>query len=78
MIISPTTSSTAFKLNAVTDPVEMYLQDKFTVHANLSGNPAISIPLGFILMECHLEFKIMANVSDEKMLLRWLQILKIC
>ena len=28
------------------DPIEMYLQDIFTVHANLTGNPAISIPVG--------------------------------
>ena len=30
----------------VKDPITMYLQDIFTVHANLSGNPAISLPLG--------------------------------
>lgn len=45
-IILPTTPSTAFELNAVSDPISMYLQDIYTVHANLSGNPAISLPLG--------------------------------
>ena len=45
-IISPTTPSTAFKIGEVKDPIQMYLQDIFTVHANLTGNPAISIPLG--------------------------------
>lgn len=45
-IVLPTTPSTAFKLNAVSDPISMYLQDIFTVHANLSGNPAISLPVG--------------------------------
>jgi aspartyl-tRNA(Asn)/glutamyl-tRNA(Gln) amidotransferase subunit A len=45
-IITPTTPTTAFELDAVTDPISMYLQDIFTVHANLTGNPAISIPLG--------------------------------
>ena len=70
VIISPTTSSTAFKLNAVTDPVEMYLQDKFTVHANLSGNPAISIPLGVHSNGMPFGIQIMANVSDEKMLFK--------
>lgn len=45
-ILLPTTPSTAFELNAMKDPIQMYLQDIFTVHANLTGNPAISLPLG--------------------------------
>ncbi len=46
-IITPTTPSTAFKFGEKTkDPVAMYLADIFTVHANLSGHPAISIPAG--------------------------------
>jgi len=31
----------------VSDPVQMYLMDVFTVSANLSGLPAISVPCGF-------------------------------
>jgi aspartyl-tRNA(Asn)/glutamyl-tRNA(Gln) amidotransferase subunit A len=47
LIILPTTSTTAFKLNEKSeDPIAMYLADLFTVQANLSGNPAISLPLG--------------------------------
>ncbi len=46
VILLPTTPTTAFELDAVTDPISMYLQDIFTVQANLSGNPAISLPLG--------------------------------
>lgn len=45
-IVLPTTPKTAFELNAVSDPISMYLQDIYTVHANLSGNPAISLPMG--------------------------------
>jgi len=45
-LVMPTTPSTAFRLGEVKDPIEMYLQDVFTVHANLTGNPAISVPLG--------------------------------
>lgn len=45
-VLTPTTPSTAFELNAVSDPIQMYLQDIFTVHANLTGNPAISLPFG--------------------------------
>lgn len=45
-ILGPTTPHTAFDLGKKhKDPTIMYLEDIFTVHANLSGNPAISIPL---------------------------------
>jgi aspartyl-tRNA(Asn)/glutamyl-tRNA(Gln) amidotransferase subunit A len=45
-ILLPTTPTEAFEKNAVKDPIAMYLQDIYTVHANLTGNPAISIPAG--------------------------------
>jgi aspartyl-tRNA(Asn)/glutamyl-tRNA(Gln) amidotransferase subunit A len=48
VIVGPTAPSPAFKFGAKTDdPVEMYLNDIFTVAANLTGAPAISIPCGF-------------------------------
>jgi len=46
VLLSPTTPATAFEMNAVKDPIQMYLQDIFTVHANLTGNPALSMPFG--------------------------------
>ena len=45
-ILLPTTPKTAFELNSVKDPVTMYLEDIFTVQANLTGLPAISLPMG--------------------------------
>ncbi len=46
-IISPTTPTTAFKIGEkIDDPLSMYLNDIFTTAANLSCNPAISIPAG--------------------------------
>lgn len=45
-ILLPTTPTTAFNIGEVSDPISMYLQDIYTVHANLTGNPAISLPLG--------------------------------
>jgi aspartyl-tRNA(Asn)/glutamyl-tRNA(Gln) amidotransferase subunit A len=45
-LLTPTTPAPAFKIGEVIeDPIAMYLSDIFTVHANLSGNPAISLPL---------------------------------
>lgn len=47
LILGPTTPTTAFPLGEHSDnPLEMYLIDLFTVGANLSGIPAISLPAG--------------------------------
>lgn len=47
-IITPTTPSTAFKIGEkINDPLQLYLEDIFTVPVNLVGVPAISIPYGF-------------------------------
>jgi aspartyl-tRNA(Asn)/glutamyl-tRNA(Gln) amidotransferase subunit A len=48
-IAGPTTPTPAFRLGQKTaDPVEMYLNDIFTIGANLAGLPSISIPCGFV------------------------------
>ncbi|MEA2701630.1 MAG: aspartyl-tRNA(Asn)/glutamyl-tRNA(Gln) amidotransferase subunit [Candidatus Parcubacteria bacterium] len=46
VVAFPTTPSPAFKFGGKSDPVSMYLEDIFTVTANLTGMPAISIPMG--------------------------------
>ncbi len=45
-ILSPTSPNSAFKINQLKKSLHMYLQDLYTVHANLTGIPAISIPAG--------------------------------
>src|SRR3989339_400315 len=46
-LITPTTPTTAFKIGEkVDDPLAMYLNDIFTVSANVAGIPAISLPCG--------------------------------
>ena len=47
VVVTPTAPSVAFPLGALLDnPVEMYLQDIFTVTINLCGVPAVSMPAG--------------------------------
>ena len=47
LIAIPTTPSTAFKLNSMQDPIELYMQDIFTISSNLAGLPTINLPAGF-------------------------------
>jgi aspartyl-tRNA(Asn)/glutamyl-tRNA(Gln) amidotransferase subunit A len=48
VILGPTTPTTAFALGSkMDDPVQMYLNDIYTIPAPLSGLPALSIPCGF-------------------------------
>jgi aspartyl-tRNA(Asn)/glutamyl-tRNA(Gln) amidotransferase subunit A len=51
VIAFPTTPSPAFKAGEKSDPVSMYLEDVFTVTANLTGMPAISVPMGTVSRE---------------------------
>jgi aspartyl-tRNA(Asn)/glutamyl-tRNA(Gln) amidotransferase subunit A len=45
-VLTPTTPGPAFALGAKADPVEMYLNDIFTVTVNMAGLPGISVPAG--------------------------------
>lgn len=46
IIAMPTSPLTAFEIGAIKNPLDMYLQDIFTIGANLAGLPSISIPCG--------------------------------
>ena len=70
LIISPTTPHTPFNIGEVrTDPTTMYLEDIFTVQANLSGNPAISVPIDTHTNGLPINLHLMANHFNEKELL---------
>ena len=47
MIATPTSPFSAFEMGQFQDPLQMYLQDIYTVPANMAGLPAISVPSGF-------------------------------
>jgi aspartyl-tRNA(Asn)/glutamyl-tRNA(Gln) amidotransferase subunit A len=51
VIAFPTTPSPAFKFGEKSDPLAMYLEDVFTITANLTGMPALSVPMGFVERE---------------------------
>jgi aspartyl-tRNA(Asn)/glutamyl-tRNA(Gln) amidotransferase subunit A len=46
IIAMPTTPIAAFSSGSIQDPLQMYLQDIFTIGANLAGLPAVSVPCG--------------------------------
>jgi aspartyl-tRNA(Asn)/glutamyl-tRNA(Gln) amidotransferase subunit A len=66
LIITPTTPTTAFKLGEkIDDPLAMYLNDIFTTTANLSGIPAVSVPVGKDKNGLPIGMQIMGKDFDE-------------
>ena len=59
----------------VNDPIAMYLGDIFTVQANLTGMPAISLPLGEDKNQLPIGIQVMANKFEESKLLQFSNIL---
>ncbi|HET9641284.1 MAG TPA: Asp-tRNA(Asn)/Glu-tRNA(Gln) amidotransferase subunit GatA [Candidatus Paceibacterota bacterium] len=51
VIAFPTTPSPAFRFGEKSDPVSMYLEDVFTVTADLTGHPALSVPMGSVVRD---------------------------
>lgn len=51
VVATPTTPTPAFTFGAKKDPLSMYLEDIFTVPANIAGVPALSVPMGTLKRE---------------------------
>jgi aspartyl-tRNA(Asn)/glutamyl-tRNA(Gln) amidotransferase subunit A len=51
VIATPTMPTPAFKIGEKADPLTLYLEDVFTVPANLTGMPAVSVPMGRVARE---------------------------
>jgi len=69
-IILPTAPSVAFDLNSHDrDPLEMYLEDIFTVQASLAGLPALSLPNGTDNNGMPIGIQVIANTFEEEKLL---------
>ena len=71
VLVSPTSPTTAFRIGAkVDDPMAMYLNDIFTIPANLAGVPAISVPSGLDSAGLPIGLQFTAPVLGEQTLLR--------
>lgn len=66
VLVSPTSPTVAFEAGARTqDPLAMYLSDICTIPCNLSGDPAISVPLGLDANGLPIGFQVMAPALGE-------------
>ena len=71
VIMTPTTRGTAFEMGSKgSDPIQMYLEDLFTISANLAGLPAMSIPNGN-LDNKPTGIQIIGNFLDESSILNF-------
>ena len=71
LIATPTTPTAAFRLGErVSDPLQMYLADVFTVAANLAGLPAITVPCGLTPERLPTSLQLTARAMDEVTMLR--------
>jgi aspartyl-tRNA(Asn)/glutamyl-tRNA(Gln) amidotransferase subunit A len=76
-ILTPTAPSAAFAIGDKSDdPIAMYLNDVFTVPANLAGLPAISIPAGLSGDRLPLGLQITGRAFDEETVLRVAEVLE--
>lgn len=71
VIMIPTAPNTSFKMGEhSTNPLEMYLEDIFTVPVNIAGLPAISVPGGFASNNMPIGLQFIAKSFDEEKLLQ--------
>ena len=76
-ILTPTAPSAAFAIGEMSsDPIEMYLNDVFTVPANLAGVPAVSVPAGVSGDGLPLGLQITGRAFDEQTVLRVAEVLE--
>ncbi len=69
VLASPASPTVAFKLGEISDPYQMYLQDVFTIPANLAGICGVSIPGGFS-NGLPIGFQLLGNAFAEEKILR--------
>jgi aspartyl-tRNA(Asn)/glutamyl-tRNA(Gln) amidotransferase subunit A len=68
VVLTPATPSPAFAPGEITDPVQMYLNDVFTVTVNMAGLPGIAVPAGLSDDGLPLGLQLIAKPFDEETL----------
>jgi aspartyl-tRNA(Asn)/glutamyl-tRNA(Gln) amidotransferase subunit A len=77
LVLTPATPTAAFRVGErMDDPVAMYLNDVFTVPANLAGLPAIALPAGLSAEGVPLGLHLIGRPFDEATLLRAADVLE--
>ena len=70
IIATPTAPTPAFKIGEMADPLQMYLQDIYTVPINLAGVPGISVPCGFTKSNLPIGLQLIGRPLDEETILQ--------
>ena len=68
IIIMPVTPSPAFEFNSFKEPLEMYLEDIYTISVNLAGLPGIAVPTGYDSHKLPTSVQLLAKHFDEQTL----------
>ena len=70
VLMAPTSPTVAFPFDAKSDPLSMYLSDVCTIPSNLSGDPAISVPVGLDDAGLPIGLQVMAPAMGEPVMFR--------
>jgi aspartyl-tRNA(Asn)/glutamyl-tRNA(Gln) amidotransferase subunit A len=70
VVLTPATPSPAFAPGEISDPVQMYLNDIFTVTVNMAGLPGIAVPAGISKDGLPLGLQIIGKAFDEETLFK--------
>ncbi len=68
LILTPVAPRTAYEFGALSDPIEMYLSDIYTISVNLAGLPAISLPVDLAENGMPVGLQLVARAYDEQTL----------
>ncbi len=70
VVLTPATPSPAFAPGEISDPVQMYLNDIFTVTVNMAGLPGIAVPAGVSIDGLPLGLQLIGKAFDEETLFK--------
>jgi aspartyl-tRNA(Asn)/glutamyl-tRNA(Gln) amidotransferase subunit A len=76
LIASPVSPFAAFEIGAIKDPLQMYLEDIYTIGINLAGLPAVSIPNGMTSEGKPLGFQLIGAQKHDRLVLNAAHVLE--